>query len=90
LNDNNDTGMILDDVDYSSCRTNIYIHTKWSHFIDGLGYNVILLRKNHPPTENRVLLLIGVERKPPRTAPVYDAGANAGSPQEDESKLLLA
>ena len=51
-----------------------------------LVYNVILLRKNHPPTENRVLLLIGVERKPPRTAPVYDAGANAGSPQEDESK----
>jgi hypothetical protein len=51
-----------------------------------LVYNVILLRKNHPPTENRVLLLIGVERKPPGTAPVYDAGANAGSPQEDESK----
>ena len=38
MNDNHDTGMILDDVYYSACRTNIYIHTKWRHFIDGLGY----------------------------------------------------
>lgn len=51
-----------------------------------LVYNIILLRRTHPPTENRVLLLIGVERKPSGTAPVYEGGTDGGSPQEEETK----
>ena len=47
-------------------------------------YNFILLRRDHPPTENRFLIKLGVERKPPVNAPVYSQdGSNA---TEDDSK----
>ncbi|XP_063442938.1 uncharacterized protein LOC134723246 [Mytilus trossulus] len=50
-----------------------------------LAYNVYLLRRDHPPTENTVLLFVGVERKPPGNAPVYDQD-NATSDSPEESK----
>lgn len=48
-----------------------------------LVYNIIVLRRDHPPTENKILLKIGVERKPPGTTPEYQADGDA---QQEESK----
>lgn len=50
-----------------------------------LAYNIYLLRRDHPPTENTVLLFVGVERKPPGNAPVYDQD-NTTSDSPEESK----
>ncbi|CAC5423790.1 ABC.PE.P1 [Mytilus coruscus] len=50
-----------------------------------LAYNIYLLRRDHAPTENRLLLFIGVEKKPPGNAPVYDQD-NTTSDSPEESK----
>ena len=53
-----------------------------------LAYNIYLLRRDHPPTENKVLLFVGVERKPPGNAPVYDQD-NTTSDSPEESKYWI-